>query len=75
MMGFSETHTLYLQLSSRTIRTGGLWSADVLGGPQAAALGDALESGESQECLVVSGDWSEGPSSVVEVEASLSEIV
>ena len=30
-MGFSETHTWYLQLSLRAVRTGGLWSADVLG--------------------------------------------
>ena len=34
--------------------------------PQAAALGDVLGSGETQGCLVVSGDQSEGPSSVDE---------
>ena len=65
-MMFSEMPAFCLQLSSRALRTGGLWSADVLGGPQAATLGDALGSGESQGCLVVSGDRSEGPSSVVE---------
>ena len=54
VMGFSEMRSLYLQLSFWAVRTGGLWSADVLGGPQAATLGDALGSGESQECLVVS---------------------
>ena len=41
-MGFSEMHALYLQLSSRAIRTGELWSADVLGGPKSVTLGDAL---------------------------------
>ena len=65
-MVFSEMPAFCLQLSSRALRTGGLWSADLLGGPQAATLGDALGSGESQGCLVVSGDRSEGPSSVVE---------
>ena len=66
MMVFSEMPAFCLQLSSRALRTGGLWSADLLGGLQAATLGDALGSGESQGCLVVSGDRSEGPSSVVE---------
>ena len=65
-MVFSEMPAFCLQLSSRALRTGGLWSADLLGGPQAATLGDALGSGKSQGCLVVSGDRSEGPSSVVE---------
>ena len=31
MVGFPETRTWYLQLSFRALRTGGLWSADVLG--------------------------------------------
>jgi hypothetical protein len=74
-MGFSETCAFCLQLSSRAVRTRGLWSADVLGGPQASTLGDALGSGESQGHLVVSGDQSEGLSFVVEAEASPSEIV
>jgi hypothetical protein len=74
-MGFSETRTFYLQLSSWAVRTGGLWSADVLRGSQATTLGDTLGSRESQGCLVVSGDWSEGPSSVVEAEASPSAIM
>ena len=74
MIGFSETRALYLQLSSRAIRTGGLWLADVLEGPQAATLGDALGSKESQGHLAVSGDRSEEPSSV-EAEASPSNIV
>ena len=73
-MGFSETRTFYLQLSSWAVRTGGLWSADVLRGPQAVALGDALGGRESQGRLAVSGDRSEGPSSV-EAEASPSNIV
>jgi hypothetical protein len=60
-----------LQLSSQAGRTWGLWSADVLGGPQAATLG----SGESQGRLVVSRDLSVGPNSVVEAEASPSEII
>ena len=30
-MGFSETQVWYLQLSLWAVRTGGLWSADVLG--------------------------------------------
>ena len=47
----------------------------MLGGPQAATLGDALGSGKSQERMVVSGDWSDGLSSVVEVVASPSEVV
>ena len=46
----------------------------MLGGPQAATLGDALGSGESQGHLALSGDQSEGPSSV-EAEASPSKIV
>ncbi|EDL41473.1 mCG1045252 [Mus musculus] len=61
-------------LSFWAIRTEGLWSADVLGRPQAATLGDALGSKESQGCLTVSGDRSEGPSSV-EAEASPSNII
>ena len=65
-MVFSEMPAFCLQLSFWAIRTGGLWSADLLGGPQAATLGDALGSGKSQGCLVVSGDRSEGLSSVVE---------
>ena len=68
-------HALYLQLSFWAIRTRGLWSADMLGGPHTATLVDALRSGESQRHLVVSGDQSEEPSSVVEVGASTSEIV
>ena len=74
MMVFSEMPAFCLQLSSRALRTGGLWSADVLGGPQAVALGDALGGKESQGRLAVSGDRSEGPSSV-EVEASPSKII
>ena len=35
-----ETRAFGVQLSSRTRRTRGPWLADVLGGPQAAALGD-----------------------------------
>jgi hypothetical protein len=35
----------------------------------AAYPGDALGSGESQRCLAVSRDWSEGPSFVYEMEA------
>ena len=61
-----------MQLSSRAVRTEGLWSADVLGGPQAAPLGDTLGSEKSQGCLVVSRDQLEGPSSVVEVDGSFS---
>ena len=30
-MGFSETRAWYLQLYFQAVRTGGLWSADVLG--------------------------------------------
>ena len=56
------------------LRTEGLWSADVLGGPQAATLGDAVGSKEIQGRLAVFGDRSEGPSSV-EAEASPSNIV
>ena len=74
-MGFSEMHALYLQLSSQAVRTGGLWSADMLGGPQAAALGYALGSGESQGSLVLSGYQAQGLSSVLAVGASLSEIL
>ena len=33
MMGFSEMHAWYLQLSLPAVRTRGLWSADVLGTP------------------------------------------
>jgi hypothetical protein len=62
MVGFPETRTWYLQLSFRAIRPGGLWSS------QTATLGDFLGSGESQGHLVVSGDRSEGPSFVYEME-------
>ena len=57
VMGFSEMRARgrYLQLSFWAVRTGGLWSADVLGGPQAVALGDALGGKESQGRLAVSG--------------------
>ena len=72
---FLDNGVFCLQLSSWAVRMGGLWSTDMLGGPQAATLGDALGSGESQGHLVVSGDGSEGPSSVIEAEASTSEIV
>jgi hypothetical protein len=74
VMGFSEMRSLYLQLSFWAVRTEGLWSADVLGGPQAATLGDAVGSKEIQGYLAVSRDRSEGPSSV-EAEASPSKIV
>ena len=49
--------------------------ADMIGGPQAATLGEALGRGESQRHQFISRDQSEGPSSVVEVEASPSEII
>ena len=35
----------------------------------ATSPGDALGSRETQRCLAVSGDWSEGPSFVYEMEA------
>ena len=53
--GFLKCARLYLQLSFWAVRTGGLWSADVLGGPQAVALGDGLGGKESQGRLAVSG--------------------
>jgi hypothetical protein len=56
---FLNTHVWYLQL----------------GAPQAAARGHTLRSGESQGCLVVSGDQSEGTSFGDEAEGSPSEIV
>ena len=71
VMGFSEMRRLYSQLSFWAV---GLWSADGLRGPQAVALGDALGGRESQGHLAVSGDRSEGPSSV-KAEASPSNIV
>ena len=41
----------------------------MLGGPQAATLGDALGSRESQRRLAISGDRSDEPSFVYEMEA------
>jgi hypothetical protein len=69
MMGFSETW--YLQLSFQAVKTGGLWSADVLGRP----LLPGGHPGKWGEPGMPGSLWSRSERQSSEVEAYLSKII